>query len=138
MVPMDVERALRDALKGEDEIVWAYLFGSAVRGGAYRDVDVAVMPAPGAFSRLTDLGRLQVRLSAALDREVDLVDLRRASLLLLGPILRERRVLRDRDVRARHCWEAETASRVLDYEPVIGRYSSLRRERLRLRRARGA
>lgn len=136
MVPRaDIDRALRDVLGREDALEWAYLFGSALAGEGYRDVDVAVMPAQGAFTRLTDLGRLQVRLSEAAGASIDLVDLRRAPLVLLGSILRSRRVLLDRDRASRHTWEAQTTSRALDYEAAIRRYSDLRREKMRQRKA---
>lgn len=133
----DNELRLRGALAESDGLVWAYLFGSAVRGGTFRDLDVAVMPAGGAFGKLTDLGRLEVRLAVASGCEVDLVDLRSAPLMLLGSILRGRRVLLDRDPEARHVWEAEAMIQILDFEPAIARYSALRRERLLERLARG-
>jgi predicted nucleotidyltransferase len=129
----EIEQTLRRLLVREESLRWAYLFGSAARGDRHRDVDLAVMPRPE--MRLTDLGRLQLAISAALRAEVDLVDLRGAPLPLVGSILRQRQVLLDREPEQRHEWEAETTSRVLDYEPVIARYSALRREKLRLRRS---
>jgi len=44
----------------------------------------------GPFDRLTDVGRLQLRLSRALDRDVELIDPRRADLLVVER-LRQRR-----------------------------------------------
>jgi hypothetical protein len=37
---VDVTRTLKAEFQGDARIVWSYLFGSAVRGGTFRDVDV--------------------------------------------------------------------------------------------------
>lgn len=132
-----VEQLLRQALLGEPTLVWAYLFGSAARGGAFRDVDVAVMPGEAGLTRLAELGGLQTRLSRAASADVDLVDLRRAPLVLLKSILTDRRLLLDRDTPQRHAWEVEALSRSLDFEPVQRRQLALREERLRQRLAAG-
>lgn len=129
-----IESALRGALEQDERIRWAYAFGSFVRGESFRDVDVAVMLAPGAPWSAMDLGRLRVRLERATGHTVDVVDLRRAPLPLLGSILRERCVLVDRATDDRHEWEAVTASRWLDFEPALRRESALRREAMRRRR----
>lgn len=126
-----IERTLTDALAKEDGVRWAYLFGSVVRGGPFRDVDVAVMPAAERFTKLTELGGLQRRLSHAAGHEIDLVDLRGAPLMLVKAMLTHRRVLLDRARNERCQWEAETLVRALDFEPVLTRYQALREKRLR-------
>lgn len=127
------ERALRDALIQVQGLRWAYLFGSAARGEeSFRDVDMAVMPGPS-WSAM-DHGRLRIALEGVVGTDVDLVDLRSATLPLLGSILRERKVLYDAERSERHAWEATTASRWLDFEPAWRRQSQLRREALLRRR----
>jgi predicted nucleotidyltransferase len=124
---------LTSLLANDARSAWAYLFGSAARGEKHRDVDIAVMPEDGTLVSLTELGRLQIELSRAAGTDVDLVDLRRAPLPLLGSILRERIVLVDRRRHERHDWEARTHSRWLDFEPALRRSSAIRREKLALR-----
>lgn len=130
---MDVRERLRAALSSDDDVAWAYLLGSAVRGGPYRDLDVAIMPREGAYPRLLDLGALVARLEYACGIKVDVVDLRAASLAFSGPMLRERVVLVDRRPQDRHEWEATTAVRWIDFRPTWERFQEVRREALRRR-----
>lgn len=127
---------LRDLLSQEEGLRWAYVFGSLARGERFRDVDLAIMPIRDAYTDLLALGRLQNRLANALERDVDVVDLRTAPLPLLGSLLVDRCVLVDRDPEERRTWEADSALRWLDFKPVYERASALRREALRARRAR--
>ncbi|MCA8978085.1 MAG: nucleotidyltransferase domain-containing protein [Planctomycetes bacterium] len=109
--------AVRGVLAEAEHVRWAYVFGSVARGEDGRDVDVAIMPAatmpPGAVA----VGLLVSRLEAATGRKVDLVDLGRADLPFVGPMLLERLVVLDRDPDARHGYEAKTTSRWLDFKP---------------------
>jgi predicted nucleotidyltransferase len=129
-----IENALREALERDGRIRWAYAFGSFVRGGSFRDLDVAVMPIESADLTLLELGRLRLQLSRVCDTEVDLVDLRQAPLVLLASILRERSLLVDHAPEDRHAWEATMGSRWLDFAPALHRQSELRREAMRERR----
>lgn len=124
--------ALRQVLKGRQDLRWAYLFGSAARGGPHRDVDVAVMPTdegPGAL----EFGRLIADLEEASGEDVDLVDLRSAVLPLVGPMLEDRVLLLDRDTSGRQEWEAQTAVRWIDFRPTYERFSRERRAAFRRR-----
>jgi len=127
----DLRQTLRSVLAADDGIAWAYLFGSAARGGTFRDVDVAIMPCDGAYGRLVDLGMLAARLEKACGKKVDLVDVRDAALTLLGPLLCERVVLLDADRERRGAWEAEIARRWLDFRPAWERFQEIRAETLR-------
>lgn len=132
---MDLRQTLTDVLAADDRIAWAYLFGSAARGGAFRDLDVAIMPREGAYDRLLDLGMLVARLEEACGYKVDLVDVRDATLTLLGPLLCERVVLLDRDPQRRSVWEIDTTRRWLDFRPAWERFQEVRAEALRRRLA---
>jgi predicted nucleotidyltransferase len=138
-VRVDAETSARltSVLSSDARLIWAYLFGSAARGGAHRDVDIAVMPDDGALDSLVEVGRLQIELGRAAGTEVDLIDLRRASLPLLGSILSNRIVLLDRCAFERRRWEASTLSRWLDFEPSFRRSSMLRAEKLAQRGSNG-
>lgn len=124
---------LAKVLQKDDDLVWACLFGSAAKGERCRDVDVAVMPREAAYRDAVEFGALRVRLEEAVGTELDLVDLRSASLPLMGEILGVRHVLLDRDPHARHKWEAEQAVRWLDFQPTYERASAIRLKALRQR-----
>ncbi len=102
-----LEVILRGALAGDSSVRWAYLFGSAARGEAFRDLDVAVMLTADARGAVA-LGRVVARVEeAAKGLPVDVVDLAPAAPALAGRIVREGRVLVDREPEARRRWEIE-------------------------------
>jgi predicted nucleotidyltransferase len=112
--------ALREALRSERNVRLAVLIGSAARGtlGEGSDVDVLVELA-GASWRAQD--RLRERLSRVAQRPVDLIALEVATAdpLLLDAVLRDGRVLVDRDGRwpalmARRAHTARAAARAAD------------------------
>ena len=88
------------------EPVAIYLFGSAARGDctAKSDVDLAVLPRRplGGVERF----ELQERLAGILGRDVDLVDLRTASTVMVAQILGDGRLLFEGDRTARALFEA--------------------------------
>lgn len=89
---------LREALRTERGVRLAVLFGSAARGDDLpgSDVDILVSAGDADFWWFASLGR---RLSGAVGRDVQLVTLAQgeAAPWLLGDVLREGRVLVDRD-----------------------------------------
>ena len=136
---MDAAEAIavvRRILAEEPDVRWAYVFGSAARGGPHRDVDVAVMPTPATTA--AGLGAIVARLETAVGCKVDLVDLTSAELPFVGPMLRERIVVVDREPGARHAWEANTTSRWLDFEPSFREFLAVRERAAQRRRERSA
>lgn len=132
-----IARRLRDVLAGESTVRWAYLFGSAARGEAFRDLDVAVMLAAGARGAVA-LGRVASRAEEAAEGlRVDVVDLASAAPALAGRIAREGRALVDREPTARRSWEVEANQRALDIEPWLAEFERIRNEALRRRGASG-
>jgi len=112
---------------------WAVLFGSAARGEAFADVDLAIMPAPGAFEGLVDACGLGAELARKLGIQglsVEVIDLRSAALPCLGALLDEASLLLDREPAARRFWEAEVTLRWLDFQPLWDLNDRLRRQRL--------
>ncbi len=130
--------AVRRVLAAEPHLRWAYLFGSLARGEPFRDVDVAVMPAPEFPSGLVYWGRLVAALEETTGHRVDLADLTTAELPFVGPMLEERIVVLDRHTAARRTFEAETTSRWIDFRPHWQEAQRLRELALqqRLRQAR--
>ncbi|MBK8097763.1 MAG: hypothetical protein IPK26_11690 [Planctomycetes bacterium] len=123
-------------LAADPGVRWGYVFGSVARGGRYADVDVAIMPGPQFPPGAVAFGDLVARLEAATGLKVDLVDLQHAPLPFVGPMLTERRVVVDRDPRARRIFEAETTSRWLDFRPAFEEAERVRRAAM-LRRLAG-
>jgi len=94
--------ALRSALRTEQNVRFALLFGSTARGdgGASSDVDLLVAMRDPSLVRVADLG---AKLETLLDRRVDIVTLdeARENLQLLAQAVGEGRVLVDREGRWR-------------------------------------
>ena len=118
--------ALRSVLSKVPEVAFAYLFGSALRGTSFRDVDVAVYlhPCPSSsyerFRVAQEIGRRLER-SVAPRREVDVRLLNEAPVLFRYEVLRSGRLLFERDPERRVRYEALVFSSYLDYGPVWAR-----------------
>jgi uncharacterized protein len=119
----DVTERLRTAAPGAfagTPVVFAYLFGSQVRGRARArsDVDVAVFcaPLPGPDERLD----LQLDLARRLEEgagvgPVEVVLLQKATPRFLKAILGNRIVIHSRDEPRRVRWESRAAREALDF-----------------------
>jgi hypothetical protein len=109
-------------LRGREDVLFAYLFGSLATGRAHglSDVDVAVYldAADIPASRMAILGGLQdaLRLEA-----VDLVVLNTAPLPLTVRVLRSRRLLADRAPLVHHAFESATIRSYLDFAKLEAR-----------------
>ena len=130
MATSGIEDRLREELRrAPGAVVCAYLFGSVARGEArpQSDIDVAVLfekpPAP----RL-DAGPLDLEgaLERALCRPVQLVVLNRAPADLVHRVLRDGRVVLDRDRAARIRFEVDKRNEYFDLEPIRRLYRGLR------------
>jgi len=129
----NLERALLDALALHPEVRWAYLFGSCARAEPFSDIDIALMLSPGGRGAVA-LGKIVNRAeTAARGVPVDVVDLAAASPALAGHVVREGRLLVDREPDARRAWEAAANLRALDIEPWLAEAERLRNEALRQR-----
>jgi uncharacterized protein len=113
---------VRTRLAEEDEVLFAYLFGSDGRGnpGPLSDVDIAVFAHP---ERAEDLWRLRLRLIGVVTEtlrtdEVDLVILNEANVSLCYQVLESKRILFSRDEARRMAFEARTVQLYLDAEPL--------------------
>jgi len=118
--------ALASRLEADASVVAAWLFGSEARGDVSpgSDVDVAVFVArPRPSGTLDDLPlTLQADLSQLLGREVDVVVVDWAPSDLVHRVLRDGRLLVDRDRRARIRFEVAARNRYFDMQPIWRRY----------------
>ena len=92
---------------------WAiYVYGSSARAddGPASDIDIAVLLPP--HSAIPDKLGLMAQIAAAVGRDVDIVDLRRANLDLVHAVLLEGRALLIQNTDETLGWEAE---RMTDY-----------------------
>lgn len=122
------EKRLREALEARPEVVFAYLFGSAVEGSRHgrSDVDVAVYLDPqrraedgGAAAELRMLTVLRASLQDAVPQyDLDLIPLNRAPPLLADRVLRYGRLLVSRNEKQRVRWIAMAKSRFCDLSPL--------------------
>ncbi|MBX3705057.1 MAG: nucleotidyltransferase domain-containing protein [Pseudomonadales bacterium] len=101
------------------DVLAIYLFGSAARGDARpnSDLDIALLTAPGGI--ISDTLGLMADLAGALGREVDLVDLRRASDVLRMQVLREGSTLYAANPHEVLGWEAEAMTRYGHYRREV-------------------
>ena len=120
---------LTDLLSATPGVAAAYVFGSVATATARpdSDVDVAVLftatpPHTLNGARFALAGRLE----AALGAPVDLVVLNNAPVDLSIRVLRQGRLLVDRDASARIGFEVRTRNEAFDLEPVLARYRSAR------------
>ena len=63
--------AIQRYLERQEDVVFAYLFGSFVNREAYRDIDIGIYMEP--YPALVRLGKMQATLEEQLKAEVDLV-----------------------------------------------------------------
>ena len=134
MAADDLERQLRTALAGaRSDVVAAYLFGSQSRGTARpdSDVDVAILMRGDPPSTLDGMGLdILADLELALHRRVDLVVLNHAPPDLVHRVLRDKRIVLDRDRSARIQFEVRARNEYFDLLPFLRRY---RRQEARAR-----
>lgn len=93
----DTIKKTKDFFERDPDVLLALLFGSFATGraGAKSDVDIAVAY-PSRLSLEERIAKAQ-ELSAEINKEVDLIDLRDAHGLLLQQVLANRRTLVNRD-----------------------------------------
>jgi predicted nucleotidyltransferase len=127
VVPADdlVRRLGEQLASAPPEIQCAYLYGSVARGpsGAGSDVDLGVLLA--ARPPATLQGRMldhEAALERALGRPVQLVVLNDAPADLVHRVLRDGRVVLDRDRSARIQFEVRARNEYFDLLPILRRY----------------
>lgn len=130
----DSERAaLQQALRDEETVTLAYLFGSHAqdRAGEQSDVDVAVLTESDE-GKLRQLVDLKTTLESATGREVDvtLVPVRGTDPRLLNQVLQYGELLYAKDDETRIDFETSARSKYLDMKPHIDEYDRRVREAL--------
>ncbi len=116
-----VSRALAAALETEPDVEFAWLHGSFLTGGAFRDVDVGVHLTPGAGRRPRPGVELALRLGRTVRFPLDVRVLNGAPLAYLFHVFRAGRPLicRAEERMADHM--ERTVREYLDREPLLRR-----------------
>ena len=115
---MDLTAALTDHLSPDVRILAAWLFGSRARGTERPDSDVDVgllLAGTGEMDLCLDL---EAALTRALGLRVQVVALNRAPADLVRRVLRDGRLLVDRDPRARLAFEVRKRNEYFDMQPI--------------------
>jgi len=119
-LPNDIDSRLNrlaPALERSDPVVFAYLFGGLARGQRrpLSDVDIAVYLRATDNPAETKLELIGLLTDTLGSDEVDLVILNQAPVSLTGRILRDRRVLVDKEPYLRHLFESRTTREFFDF-----------------------
>ena len=122
--------------KNKKEVIFAYCFGSVVKGtdNKMSDLDVAIyldeskIPQSGSFGYQ---GELILEIEQALQRKVDLVILNKAPLYLAHQIISEGILVFSRCNRKRADFHFRTVRDYLDFKPFIKVQNEYLRKRLR-------
>lgn len=133
-----VEKISRYFAQKED-VVAVYLFGSTVKNKerTESDLDLAVL-----FKEETEpYERFEAKLQIANELEedvktkIDIVDLRSADLFFIHQVMKNKKILFERDTYGRVSFEVEYRKRFFDHMPIYEQYHRQARRRLREREA---
>ena len=125
-----IEQALRGFFGSQaPEVIAAYLFGSVARGTSRTtsDVDVAILLARPPVAGLAGLPLdLETDLERLLGVRAQVVVLDRAPVDLVHRVLRDGKLLVDRDPSARIAFEVRARNEFFDLKPVLDQYRASR------------
>lgn len=120
-----LETLIHEKVGGDPNVVAVYVFGSQARGTARptSDVDLGVLyrrpPAPTLMDQPFEL---QAELESALRVPVDLVVMNTAPVDLVHRILRDGKLLLEKDKSARIAFEVKARNQYFDLLPVLEQY----------------
>ena len=118
---------LRELLSGKEPVLFAYLYGSFLKEGFFRDIDVAVYFDSRPFDDSSDMFNYSLSLSAECDLATsgvtfDLRPLNLAPLPFRFDVVTQGRVFYTRDEERQVDFEARTRSLYFDFLPHLRFY----------------
>ena len=118
---------LRELLSGKEPVLFAYLYGSFLKEGFFRDIDVAVYFDSRPFEDSSDMFNYSLSLSAECDLATsgvtfDLRPLNLAPLPFRFDVVTQGRVFYTRDEERQVDFEARTRSLYFDFLPHLRFY----------------
>lgn len=119
-------------LKSNEEIVFAYLYGSIARGEERQesDIDIAIyVKDPSLIQDPHFETKLALELEKLTKRSVDVRVINSGSLLFIHQVLRDGKLLLSKDERRRIDFEVRKMDEYFDFRPLIEKYDKKRLER---------
>jgi len=130
----DLIESLKSVISEHEEVIVAYLYGSAAQGimRANSDIDVGILladdAAPDYRYEVRMAGEIQSRCHLA--RDVDLRVLNRRPIRFLNQVLRYGQLVFVRDEKKQVEFETGVLKEYLDFKPFLMEYDRERRRRL--------
>jgi uncharacterized protein len=119
--PDVLRRAVEAAVAGEDEVIAAYVFGSAAHGaaGPLSDIDVAVLSTASPADDDAIVDRVAERLERTVRvPRIDVVGLSRAAVPLRYRVIRDGTLIVSRDAAKLERFIVESTLHYLDFAPL--------------------
>ena len=106
-----------DYLKSNRQILFAYLFGGLARGKSHplSDIDLAVYLKQGANVSECKLAMLGKLMDILQTDEIDLVVLNTANLILVMNVLKNKKIIVDKEPFTRHIFESLAMRKYFDF-----------------------
>lgn len=131
---MKLKDEIKEVLKGHEEILVAYLYGSTVKGyeGKRSDIDVGLLLKEDFETEALYPARIarEIKEKCSLDHEVDVRILNKRPHRFLHQVIRGGEVILSTDERERVRFETSVIDQYIDFKPFYEQYDEKRRERL--------
>jgi hypothetical protein len=131
---MDSREGIREVLKGHEEILVAYLYGSTVKGYKREksDIDVGLLLKENFKVDALYPVRIarELKEKCKFDQEVDVRILNGRSYRFLQQVIKEGEIILCVDEKERIRFETSVIDRYIDFKPFYEQYDQKRRERL--------
>lgn len=131
---MKLKEEIGVVLRGREEILVAYLYGSTVRGygGEGSDIDVGLLLKEDFEAEALYPARIasEIKRRCGLDQEVDVRILNERPYRFLHQVIRWGEVILSTDERERVRFETSVIDGYIDFKPFYEQYDEKRRERL--------
>lgn len=131
---MKLKEVIKEVLKGHEEILVAYLYGSTVKGyeGKRSDIDVGLLLKGDFEAEALYPVRIagEIKKKCGLDQEVDVRILNKRPYRFLHQVIKEGEIILSKDERERVRFETSVIDGYIDFKPFYEQYDEKRRERL--------
>jgi len=131
---MQLKEGIKEVLKGHEEILVAYLYGSTVKGykGKRSDIDVGLLLKENFKAEALYPARIagEIKQKCGLDQEVDVRILNERPYRFLHQVIRTGEIILSTDERERVRFETSVIDRYIDFKPFYEQYDEKRRQRL--------
>ncbi len=126
-----IQEKTASILKDEDNILFAYLYGSIAtdRFTEDSDIDIGIYCSEKVYDNLYP-ERLSSKLEKGFDRDFDVRILNDRNLIFLHQVLKNGELLFSKDDRKRVEFETEVYDRYLDMKYYFDQYNDIRRKRV--------